>query len=110
METVHRFRQSKFEAVLLHQAVLLHLLLTPLAHAYRLKETYETMELVVYLIKYLINYWNICGGLKMIGFLVGLQIGYKVIPSTMLNLKSALFKIFYTATKFFVREYHLTKN
>ena len=104
MEAVHRFRQSKFEAVLLHEGN--HLLLTPLAHASRLKETCETMELVVYLIKYLFNNWNICGGLKMIGFLVGLQIGYKVIPSTMLHFKSALFKIFYTATKFFVREYH----
>ena len=39
-------------------------------------QTYERMELVLHLIKYSINNWNICRDLKMIDLLLGLQIGY----------------------------------
>ena len=45
-----------------------HLFLAPLAYASGLKETYERMELVLYLIKYLVNNWNISRDLKVIGF------------------------------------------
>ena len=73
MEAVHRFKQSKFE-VLLHKGN--HLLLAPSARASGLKETYETMELVLHLIKCSSNNWNVCRDLQVIGLLLGLQMGY----------------------------------
>ena len=66
--------QSKFEAVLLHKGN--HLSLAPFAHASGFNETYETIELVFHLIKDSIYKWNICWDLKVIGLLLGLQMGY----------------------------------
>ena len=48
----------------------------PLAHAVGLKETYQSMDKILCLIKYSEYKWNICGDLKVIGLLLGLQTGY----------------------------------
>ena len=50
--------------------------LAPLAYASGLKETYETMELVLHLIKYSIYNLNICKDLKVIGLFLRIQIIY----------------------------------
>jgi len=41
-----------------------------------MKEFYENMELVFEKIQYEKYNWNICEGLKVIAFLLGLQLGY----------------------------------
>jgi len=41
-----------------------------------LKETYDTLQLILSLVKYSSYNWNICGDLKVIGLLLGLQMGY----------------------------------
>ena len=48
----------------------------PLAHAVGLKETYQSMDKILCLIKYSEYKWNISGNLKVIGLLLGLQMGY----------------------------------
>jgi hypothetical protein len=48
----------------------------PIAHAVRMKETYESMELILKLINYSNHNWNICGDLKVVALLLGLQLGY----------------------------------
>jgi hypothetical protein len=48
----------------------------PLAHASRMKETYESMETLLRLIKYNDHKWHICGDLKVVALLLGLQGGY----------------------------------
>ena len=49
-----------------------------LIHVTALKETHETIELILHLINYFAyNWnWNICGDLKVIGLLLGMQMGY----------------------------------
>ena len=48
----------------------------PIAHAVGMKETYETMEVLLKLIKSVDHKWNICGDLKVITLLLGMQLGY----------------------------------
>ena len=48
----------------------------PIALAHGLKETYQSMETILGLIKYNAHNWNICGDLKVISLLLGLQLGY----------------------------------
>ena len=48
----------------------------PVAHGTGLNETYESMELLLRLIKYKEHTWNICGDLKVVSLLLGLQLGY----------------------------------
>jgi hypothetical protein len=48
----------------------------PVVHAVEMKETYETMQILLQLIKYDEHRWNICGDLKVIGLLLGMQSGY----------------------------------
>ena len=48
----------------------------PLTPATALKESHETMELILFLINYSVCNWNICGGLKDIGLFIGTQMGY----------------------------------
>lgn len=48
----------------------------PVAHAVGLKETYSIMELLLKVIRYSDYQWNICGDLKVIALLLGLQLGY----------------------------------
>ena len=48
----------------------------PLAHAFGMKETYETMRQLLDSIKYNDFNWHICGDLKVVALLLGLQSGY----------------------------------
>jgi hypothetical protein len=48
----------------------------PIAHAVDMKETYETMEMVLNMVKYKDHKWYICGDLKVIGLVLGMQSGY----------------------------------
>jgi len=41
-----------------------------------MKETYESMDLLLKAISYSKYGWNICGDLKVIGLLIGMQSGY----------------------------------
>ena len=47
-----------------------------LVHTTALNETHETIELILRLINYSPYNWNISGNLKVIGLLLGMQIGY----------------------------------
>ena len=48
----------------------------PLAHAVDMKETYESMSLILNAISYDTYKWQICGDLKVIGLLLVLQGGF----------------------------------
>lgn len=48
----------------------------PLAHAIGMKESHESMKTLLELIKYDEHNWYICGDLKVIGLLMGLQSGF----------------------------------
>lgn len=62
------------------KAVLLHIgnkfPSVPLALAANMKETYETMKLLLDKIKYEEHKWKVCGDLKVIAILLGLQLGF----------------------------------
>ena len=49
------------------------MLMIGVAHAVAMKETYETMSLIIKATKYAEHLWRICGDLKVIGLLLGLQ-------------------------------------
>lgn len=48
----------------------------PVAHCVGMKETYESMEKILIAIKYDVYKWQICGDLKVIALLLGLQGGF----------------------------------
>lgn len=48
----------------------------PIGHAAYMKETYENMQLLLKHIEYSRYNWNICGDLKVVAILLGLQLGY----------------------------------
>jgi hypothetical protein len=48
----------------------------PIAHAVGLKETYDSMKLILKVINYSEHNWNICADLKVVSLLLGLQLGY----------------------------------
>ena len=48
----------------------------PLAHAANMKESYDNMKLLLRKIKYEDFKWNICGDLKVVALLLGMQLGY----------------------------------
>ena len=62
------------------KAVLLHIgnekPSIPIGHAVNTKETYETMSTLIKLIKYEDHSWVVCGDLKVVGLLLGMQAGY----------------------------------
>ena len=62
------------------KAVLLHngneLPSVPVAHAANMKETYDSMKLLLQKIKYEEHKWSICGDLKVVALLLGMQLGY----------------------------------
>ena len=51
----------------------------PLAHAADMKESYERMKLLLGKIKYDEFKWKLCGGLKFVALLLGMQLRYKKI-------------------------------
>ena len=48
----------------------------PIAHTVHLKETYDNMQVLLQAIKYESHKWKICGDLKVIALLMGLQGGF----------------------------------
>ena len=48
----------------------------PVVQAVGMKETYETMQILLKLIRYEEHGWSIFGDLKVIGLLLGMQSGY----------------------------------
>lgn len=66
--------KASLKAVLLHNGNKFPSV--PLAHAINMKETYENMKIILDKIMYEKFNWNICGDLKVIAMLLGLQTGY----------------------------------
>ena len=62
------------------KGVLLHngnkYLSIPIAHSIHLKDSYDNMELLLKAIKYSEYQWSLCGDLKVIGLLMGMQAGF----------------------------------
>ena len=48
----------------------------PPTTAFGMKKTYDSMEILLKVINYSDHNWNICGDLKVISLLLGLQLGY----------------------------------
>ena len=48
----------------------------PLAHAANIKESYENMKLLLGKIRYDEFKWTLCGDLKVVALLLGMQLGY----------------------------------
>lgn len=62
------------KAVLLHNRNILPSI--PIGHAVHMKESYENMKTLLLRIKYDEHQWQICGDLKVVALLLGLQLGY----------------------------------
>ena len=63
-----------FNVVLLHNGN--RFLSVPLAHAASIKEIYESMKLLLGKVKYDKFKWKLCGDLKVVALLLGMQHGY----------------------------------
>jgi hypothetical protein len=63
-----------FKVILLHNGNRFHSI--PLAPAAIMKETYESMKLLLGKIKYDEFKWKLFGDLKVVGLLLGMQLGY----------------------------------
>ena len=48
----------------------------PIAHSVNLKESYDSVELLLEVIKYSEYQWSLCGDPKVIGLLMGMQAGF----------------------------------
>lgn len=66
--------QRSLKAVLLHNGNKQPSI--PIAHSVHLKESYENMNTVLEAIQYTNHQWHICGDLKVIGMLMGMQGGF----------------------------------
>lgn len=62
------------KAVLLHRGNILPSI--PVGYAIRMKESYDNMKYLLTSIKYDEHQWQICGDLKVVALLLGLQLGY----------------------------------
>ena len=51
----------------------------PVGYAAHMKETYANMEMLLKYIQYSKYNWNMCGDLKVVALLLGLQLGYTVV-------------------------------
>jgi len=52
----------------------------PVAHAFGIKESDDSMKQLLQYLKYDTYKWNICADLKVIALLLGLQLGYTKFP------------------------------
>ena len=48
----------------------------PLAHSVHMKKSYENMDQLLSLLDYKKSKWHVCGDLKVIGLVLGMQPGY----------------------------------
>ena len=70
----HRLFQANSQGVLLNNGNKYPSI--PIAHSVHLKESYDNMELLSEAIKYSEYQWSLCGDLKVIGLLMGMQAGF----------------------------------
>ena len=68
------FGKRSLKVVLLHNGYKYPSI--PIAHSVHLKESYDNMGLLLEAIKYSEYQWILCGGLKVIGLLMGMQTGF----------------------------------
>jgi len=66
--------KASLKAVLIHNGNIRPSV--PIFHAVDMKETYDSMKAILTAIKYDKYCWNICGDLKVIGLLMGMQGGF----------------------------------
>ena len=66
--------KNSLKAVLLHNGNIYPSI--PMAHGAKMPETHETMKKLLSKCTYSEHQWNICGDLKVIALLLGLQLGY----------------------------------
>ena len=66
--------KQSFKGVLLHNGNKYPSI--PIAHSVHQKESYDNMELLLEAIKYRGYQWCLCGDLKVIGLLMGMQAGF----------------------------------
>lgn len=66
--------QRSLKAVLLHNGNSKPSI--PIAHSVHLKESYDNMKVLLEAINYNAHQWNICGDVKVIGMLMGMQGGF----------------------------------
>jgi hypothetical protein len=66
--------KRSLKAVLLHNGNVKPSI--PVAHVVGMKETYESMAAILKVINYSEHAWNICGDLKVVALLLGMQMGY----------------------------------
>jgi len=69
------------KSVLLHDGNVLPSI--PVAHAFGIKESDDSMKHLLQYIKYDTYKWNICADLKVIALLLGLQLGYTKFPCSL---------------------------
>ncbi|KAK5643931.1 hypothetical protein RI129_007776 [Pyrocoelia pectoralis] len=62
------------KAVLLHNGNVLQSV--PIGHAVHMKESYENVKLLLNKLNYELHQWQICGDLKVIAIILGMQLGY----------------------------------
>ena len=70
--------KGSLKAILLHNGNVLPSI--PVAHAFGMKESDDSMKQLLQYIKYDTYKWNICADLKVIALLHGLQVRYTKFP------------------------------
>ena len=66
--------KTSLKAVLLHNGNVLNSI--PVSHAVHMKEAYDNMKQLLRCIKYNQHEWQMCGDLKVVALVLGLQSGY----------------------------------
>jgi len=70
--------KRSLKAVLLHNSNIYSSV--PVCHSVLMKETYDNLRIILNKLNYNMHEWAICGDLKVIGILLGLQKGYTKMP------------------------------
>ena len=78
MATIYIFLKEESKSSILHNES--KLASVPVAHSVFIKETYESMEMLLTKIKYTEHKWAISGDLKVVSLLLGQQSGFTKFP------------------------------